>query len=42
MGGRRTPDTADDLVALCAIHHGYVTTHPAEAIDAGLARRRNR
>ena len=42
MGGKRAVDTTDDLITLCAAHHGYVTTHPADAIEAGLARRRNR
>jgi len=42
IGGRRATDTAEDLLTLCRAHHAYVTEHPAEAIAAGLARRRNR
>jgi hypothetical protein len=42
MGGKRAPDTVDDLITLCRRHHDYVTEHPADAIAAGLSRRRNR
>lgn len=42
MGGKRAPDTVDDLITLCRRHHDYVTEHPADAYEAGLARRRNR
>lgn len=42
MGGKRAPDTEADLITLCRRHHDYVTTHPADAIAAGLSRRRNR
>jgi len=42
MGGKKAADTPDDLITLCRRHHDYVTTHPADAIEAGLSRRRNR
>ena len=42
MGGKKAPDTTDDLITLCRRHHDYVTTHPADALAAGLSRRRNR
>jgi len=35
MGGRRRPDTAEDLIALCRVHHDYVHNHPLWSRERG-------
>ena len=40
MGGTKRPDTADDLITLCRIHHDYVHAHPAWSKENGYLRSR--
>jgi hypothetical protein len=41
MGGTKRPDTADDLITLCRIHHDYVHHNIPCSREHGYLRRRD-